>query len=127
MENNPDAAAKASKSSALPDRWILSRLNQVIRQVEENLDAYQFNDAANTLYKFVWHEFCDWYLEAIKPILYKEGAQEERKATVATLQRVLKDAIVLLHPFIPFVTEEIWHHLPGRRGLHHESALPRRR
>ncbi|ACL02204.1 Valyl-tRNA synthetase [Desulfatibacillum aliphaticivorans] len=124
VENNPDAAAKASKSRAIPDRWILSRLNQVILQVEESLEAYQFNEAANILYKFVWHEFCDWYLEAIKPILYREGAQEERNATVATLQRVLKDAIVLLHPFIPFVTEEIWHHMPGAEGSIMKAPYP---
>ena len=124
IENNPDAASKATKSKAIPDRWILSRLHQVIRQVEESLETYQFNEAANILYKFVWHEFCDWYLEAIKPILYNDDAKDERDATIATLQRVLTDTLVLLHPFIPFVTEEIWHHMPGTEGSIMKAPYP---
>ncbi|MBW2370839.1 MAG: valine--tRNA ligase [Deltaproteobacteria bacterium] len=74
---------------SLPDRWILSRL-----------------------YKFVWHEFCDWYLELIKPALYDE-TNDAGRVTSAVLARVLKETLILLHPFIPFVTEEIWHKLPG--------------
>ncbi|MBI9075738.1 MAG: valine--tRNA ligase [Desulfatibacillum sp.] len=124
IEKNPDAAANASKPTAIPDRWILSRLHQVTQQVEETLDSYQFNEAANILYKFVWHEFCDWYLEAVKPILYDETGKFDRNTTIATLQRVLTNTLVLLHPFIPFVTEELWHHMPGTQGSIMKAPFP---
>jgi valyl-tRNA synthetase len=98
---------------SLPDQWILSRLGQVSRDVADALDGYRFNEAAGSLYNFVWHEFCDWYLEAIKPALYDKAEPQAKQAASATLWRVLHDTLILLHPFVPFVTEEIWHHLPG--------------
>ncbi len=101
---------------SLQDRWVLSRLNRVARQTEAALDAYKFNEAAGAVYQFVWHELCDWYLEAVKPILYDEAAGMQKSATRGVLWRVLKDALVLLHPFAPFVTEEIWHSLPETEG-----------
>jgi len=109
---------------SLPDQWILSRLQRVTRTVAEALDDYRFNEAAGTLYQFVWHEFCDWYLEAIKPTLYDEQRVEEREITLKVLWRVLKETLVLLHPFIPFVTEEIWHRLPGTEGSIMNAAFP---
>ncbi len=107
----------------LPDRWILSRLQDTCRSVTEALDGYRFNDAAGVLYNFVWHEFCDWYLEAIKPVLYG-GRENVREATLAVLWRTLRDTLVLLHPFIPFVTEEIWSKLPGTEGSIMRAAYP---
>ncbi len=101
---------------SLPNRWILSRLNQVTDIVSETLDHYRFNDAAGTLYQFVWHEFCDWYLEIIKPALYGKMGEECKGATLSVLWHVLRETLILLHPFIPFVTEEIWHKLPGTNG-----------
>jgi valyl-tRNA synthetase len=101
---------------SLQDRWILSRLNRVARQTEAALDAYRFNEAAGAVYQFVWHELCDWYLEAIKPTLYDDAGSPEKAATLSVLWHVFKDALVLLHPFAPFVTEEIWHSLPGTEG-----------
>jgi valyl-tRNA synthetase len=98
---------------SLPDKWILSRLQKATADVTAALDSYRFNEAAGAIYSFVWHEFCDWYLEAIKPALYDKERQETSEATRAVLWRVLRDTLVLLHPFIPFVTEEIWHHMPG--------------
>jgi valyl-tRNA synthetase len=98
-------------SPALPDRWILSRLQAVIADTREALAAYRFNDAASTLYRFIWGEVCDWYLELAKPTLY--GTDDAAKtATRRTLVTVLDQTMRLLHPFMPFLTEEIWQALP---------------
>jgi len=97
------------------DQWIQFRLNETIAQVRKHLDSYNFNEAASSIYKFFWYEFCDWYLELTKPVLYgKKGGPEERKATQKALLFVLKNTLKLLHPFMPFITEEIWHRLPVR-------------
>ncbi|MFO7972217.1 MAG: valine--tRNA ligase, partial [Desulfobacterales bacterium] len=109
---------------SLVDRWILSRLNRVSGKVSEALDSYRFNDAAGALYNFVWHEFCDWYLEAIKPTLYGKEGQNRQQATLSVLWRVLHDTLILLHPFVPFITEEIWHKLPGTQGSIMKAAFP---
>jgi valyl-tRNA synthetase len=109
---------------ALPDRWILSRLSAVTAAVEEALDTYRFNDAAAALYNFVWHEFCDWYLEAIKPVLYDNEGPDRKAATIAVVGRVLHDTLILLHPFVPFVTEEIWQKLPGTQGSIMRAVFP---
>jgi valyl-tRNA synthetase len=114
IEQGYDGIDEANIS--LQDRWIISRLNRVVRQTETALDAYKFNEAAGAVYQFVWHELCDWYLESIKPILYDSGSQEKKSATLSVLWHVLKEALVLMHPFAPFVTEEIWHSLPGTNG-----------
>ena len=98
---------------SLPDRWILSRMIQVSRGVAETLDAYRFNDAAGIIYQFVWHEFCDWYLEIIKPLLYGDSNPSEKEKTLGVLSFVFSRTLVLLHPFTPFITEEIWQKLPG--------------
>jgi len=112
------------QSLSLPDKWILSRLQQATTDVTAALDSYRFNEAAGAIYNFVWHEFCDWYLEAIKPALYDKEGQEKVEVTRAVLWRVLRDTLVLLHPFIPFVTEEIWHHMPGTEGSIMKAAHP---
>jgi valyl-tRNA synthetase len=112
------------ESLSLVDRWILSRLYRVAVSVSESLDAYRFNDAAGVLYNFVWHEFCDWYLEAVKPTLYGKMGTDRKEATLGVLWRVLHDTLILLHPFIPFVTEEIWNKLPGAKGSIMKSTFP---
>ncbi len=112
------------QSLSLPDKWILSRLQQATADVTAALDSYRFNEAAGAIYNFVWHEFCDWYLEAIKSALYDKEGPEKLETTRAVLWRVLRDTLVLLHPFIPFVTEEIWHHMPGTEGSIMEAAHP---
>jgi valyl-tRNA synthetase len=114
----------SSEELSLPDRWILSRLRQTAEAAKDALDQYRFNDAAGALYQFVWHEFCDWYLEVIKPVLYDETDDIKKKATLAVLERVLQETIVLLHPFIPFVTEEIWSKLPGTSGSVMQAQFP---
>lgn len=104
-----------SQTRALEDRWILSRLSRVITQTRESLDRYEFNHAAKGLYDFVWHDFCDWYLEMAKVRLY--GSDPAAKAQAQhVLVSVLTDIVKLLHPFIPFITEEIWQRLPQRES-----------
>ncbi len=96
------------------DQWILSRYAFAAEEVNQALTNYKFNDAANILYSFTWHEFCDWYIELSKGNLYGEDV-EARKCTQIVLFTVLEGLLRMLHPIMPFVTEEIWHALPGDR------------
>ncbi len=106
------AAAEASSGDhlALPDRWITSRLNRVVTAVTELFDAYQYGEAGRRINDFLWNEFCDWYIEACKIRLYGDDPQAQAAAQ-ATLVAVLEQSLRLLHPYMPFVTEEIWQHL----------------
>jgi valyl-tRNA synthetase len=117
-------ATMTEKDLSLPDRWILSRFSWVADTVAEALDEYRFNDAASVAYQFVWHELCDWYLEAIKPTLYGKKGEQSKHATLTVLWRVLHDTLILLHPFMPFVTEEIWHKFPGTSGSIMKAVYP---
>jgi len=99
-------------NSSLADRWILSRLNSVVKDVESALAEYRFNDVASALYHFTWHEYCDWYLELSKPALMGDLGAAQRRATQTVLAHVLETALRLLHPIMPFITEEIWQNLP---------------
>jgi valyl-tRNA synthetase len=103
-----DEGSDENQATSLPDRWIRQELNRTIADVTKGLDEYRFNEAAAVIYQFVWHEFCDWYLELIKPTLYGKSEPAHRQATQQTLFSVLKTSLKLLHPFMPFVTEEIW-------------------
>ncbi len=103
--------ANAPAERSFPDRWILSRLNHTIQVVTTELDAYRFDRAANALYQFIWHEYCDWYLELIKPTL-QNPASLDAPGTRQTLVDTLETTMRLLHPFMPFLTEEIWQTLP---------------
>jgi len=105
-------ASLITPDSSLADRWILSRLNSVANEVQSALVDYRYNDVASSLYHFVWHEYCDWYLELSKPSLYEEKGSVSRKATQTVLAHVLETALRLLHPVMPFITEEIWQNLP---------------
>src|SRR6185437_10816456 len=93
-------------AATLEDRWILSRFNSVSRAVNEALPAYRFDEAANAIYDFFWGEFCDWYIELIKPRL-NEG--DAAKSTCANLVALFEASLRLLHPIMPFITDEIWH------------------
>ena len=97
----------------LADRWIISRYQSVIEDVTGYLKAYELGEAARVLYEFIWSEFCDWYIELAKPRLYGKTNQLDRYTAQSVLSSVLKGALELLHPFMPFITEEIWQHLPG--------------
>jgi valyl-tRNA synthetase len=108
-----DESAPVNASGSLPDKWIKTKLNEAIEGVTRNLDEYHFNDASAAIYHFIWHEFCDWYLELSKPVFYGKASPEQRQATQQTLNEVFKTMLQLLHPFMPFVTEELWQALNG--------------
>ncbi|NPB04919.1 MAG: class I tRNA ligase family protein [Aquificae bacterium] len=95
------------------DRWILYELNRTVKEVRAGLDAYDFARAARALYSFFWDQYCDWYIEFTKERVYKDGGPG-REAALNTLVFVLDRALRLLHPFMPFLTEEIWDHLPTK-------------
>ncbi len=99
------------KDSLYPvDKWILSKLNTLVREVTDNMDSFELGIAVQKVYDFIWDEFCDWYIEMVKPRLYSTEAGEEdgKRAALWTLQNVLIDALKLLHPYLPFITEEIF-------------------
>ncbi len=97
------------------DKWILATCNDVVKSVSENLDKYELGVAAQKVYDFIWEELCDWYIEMVKPRLYGED-KETKKAAIWTLRTVLKDALKMLHPYMPFVTEEIYCTLKDAEG-----------
>jgi valyl-tRNA synthetase len=104
-------------------RWILSRLSFAADEVDRSLAECRFNDAANSIYQFVWHELCDWYIEMVKPVLYDEAA--DRLPVKHCLLYTLEKTLRLLHPFMPYVTEEIWQHMPHRGGSIVTAEYPR--
>ncbi len=126
LSNLSGSRTDGSLASAerLEDRWILSRLAGVREEVSSALDEFRFNDAATSLYRFVWNDFCDWYLELAKARL-SEGETDSARAVRGTLARVLGDALKLLHPFTPFQTEVLWKALHGALGLDPGSLLVR--
>jgi valyl-tRNA synthetase len=96
------------------ERWILSRLNETTKAVNKSLSIFRFDEAAKALYQFFWHEFCDWYIEMAKPVLLgRHGDEDEQKKAKRVLLEALDRSLRLLHPFMPFVTEEIWLKLGG--------------
>ena len=109
---------------AVPERWIISKLNQLIQNVRTALDNFDFDIVAKELYQFFWHEFCDWYLELAKPAF---GGQEPERTSAAkdVAYTVLNYTLRLLHPIMPFVTEELWHHLPATEGYLMVAPFPK--
>ncbi|MCB2203769.1 valine--tRNA ligase [bacterium] len=109
----------------LEDRWIYSRLHETIRTLHETMDRYRVNDMSKTMYEFVWHDFCDWYIELIKDRLYSPD-EKLRRITLERALYVYDAMLKLLHPIMPFITEEIWHKMEsGREGLSiMEQSLP---
>ena len=97
---------------SLADKWILTKLRTTISEVTKNLDAFELNIAAEKIYDFIWGSFCDWYIEMAKPSLYSDNA-EEKKRVSAVLLKVLSTSMQLLHPFMPFITEELYQRLPN--------------
>jgi valyl-tRNA synthetase len=123
LDDFDPATPVPSQPDQLFHRWILGRLHDVVCDVRSAMDEYRFNDYAQTLYQFFWHEYCDWYLEMIKPELY--GNDRERRARAQAIASfVLKEILVMLHPVMPFVTEEIWHKLPNTAGSIMEATFP---
>ncbi len=100
-------------SPRFEDRWILSRLHSTIEACTASLEQFRFNEAAMSVYDFTWHSFCDWYLEMVKSRLYEPLSYHDKKAAQAILAKVFGQILHLLHPFVPFITEELWQHLKG--------------
>jgi valyl-tRNA synthetase len=117
---NQDCGAGGKCEYSVADRWIRSRLNTAIADVQSKLDEYRFDLATQSLYEFAWYEYCDWYLELTKPVLQSDTATaEQKRGTRQTLVQVLEGYLRLLHPLMPFVTEEIWQAvapLAGKQG-----------
>ena len=108
----------------LADRWIVSRLQQVIAQLEKNMTEFRLDHAAQNLYDFIWNEYCAWYLELSKPVLWDENAPAERKrGTRRTLVQMLETIMRLAHPFMPYITEKIWQNLKVSAGVEGESLM----
>jgi valyl-tRNA synthetase len=114
------------QSTALHDRWIVSRLNKTARDLNAAIDAYEFHSAVQTLYHFFWDDFCDWYIELAKADVTAEQPSDERTEARTRLLTVLEQALRLLHPFMPYITEELWRRLPGDKRLHpaYQGAEP---
>jgi valyl-tRNA synthetase len=108
-----DEQGVMSPTESLPDKWIKAKLNKAIDEVTRSLDGYHFNDAAAAIYRFIWHEFCDWYLELSKSALYSKVNSQQRQTTQRTLHDIFKTTLLLLHPFMPFLTEKLWQVLNG--------------
>jgi len=107
-------------------RWIRSRLSRTIKQVDEALEGYRFDLAARAMHEFVWHEFCDWYLELAKPALADDADAATARATRYTLATVLEATLRMLHPFVPFVTEEIWQRVRRPAGVDTDTIMKTR-
>jgi len=107
IEKAPDVTGVSLDSLTMADRWILSKVNTLTKDVTENLDKYELGIALQKVYDFIWEEFCDWYIEMVKPRLYNKD-DTTKAAAVWTLRTVLIQALKLLHPFMPFLTEEIF-------------------
>ncbi len=110
FDEEPDFGSVNPKKFTIADRWILSRMNTIAKEVTENLERFELGIALQKIYEFIWEEFCDWYIELVKPRLYDRDS-ETRLEALYVLNRVLANSMKLLHPFMPFITEEIYSHL----------------
>ena len=125
MNLDDDASYAYDESQlSLADKWILTKLNQTIGEVTKNLDAYELNIAAEKIYDFIWSSFCDWYIEMAKSSLYSDNAAEKKRVS-AVLLTVLSKSMQLLHPFMPFITEELYQRLPAHAETIMRTDWPR--
>ena len=124
LMNIPESDVDDIDASALDiaDRWMLARLNNIIREVTANIDNFDLNLAAQKSYDFIWTQFCDWYIEMAKPRLSGDD-DKQRRNTKAVLVKTLKDCLKLLHPFMPFITEELYQSLPSINGKKDETIM----
>lgn len=109
---------------SLADRWIISALQRAEREVVDALEQFRFDQASHAAYEFIWNEYCDWYLELSKPVLYgDEYSEAEKRGTRRTLVRVLESILRMAHPFMPFITEEIWQRIAPLAGVQGETIM----
>jgi valyl-tRNA synthetase len=114
MPEDEEAGTEIPAALNAEDKWILSRYNTVVREVTENMEKFELGIAVQKVYDFIWDEFCDWYIEMVKPRLYQSDDQAGKDAALWTLQTVLIGALKLLHPYMPFITEEIFTTIQSR-------------
>jgi valyl-tRNA synthetase len=114
---------KALANLTNADKWILSKLNKIIDQVTDNMDKFELGVAVSNIYDFIWEEFCDWYIEMVKPRLYSED-DNTKDSAIWTLKKVLIDSLKLLHPYMPFITEEIFCNIQDKEESIMISSLP---
>ena len=122
-EGKKISSLKECKLSAA-DKWIITKLNKTVKDVTLNMEKYEMGVALANLYDFVWTDFCDWYIELTKPVLYGED-DKKRNDTISVLTYVLSEIVKLLHPFIPFVTEKIYKSIPNAKGPLMLADFPR--
>ncbi len=120
-----DPALARRGTPSVADRWIKSRLTLATAAVRKAIDTYRFNDAASAVYQFLWHEYCDWYLEIAKRSLYQSESPEAKAVTQRTLVETLETTLRLLHPFMPFISEELWQRLPHEGESIMIAAFPK--
>jgi len=121
---NTDDMSDGDAQFSAADRWIRSRFDETTTAVHDNLATYRLDLAAKDIYEFTWHEFCDWYLELSKPILQSDDVSDElKRGTQQTLIHVLESLLRLVHPFMPFITEEIWLQVGPRAGIDGETIM----
>jgi valyl-tRNA synthetase len=109
---------------SLSDRWIISRLQQVEAEVARHVEGYRFDLASKELYEFIWNDYCDWYIELSKPVIYAEtSSKEQKRAARQTLVRVLEAMLCLLHPIMPYITEELWQRVAPLAGKQGDSIM----
>ncbi len=113
--------APEGKDLSFADKWILSKLNTTIEAVDRALESYRFNEAEAVIYDFFWHEFCDWYIEMVKPKIIERNTKYEIRTTEQVLIYVLESSLKLLHPFMPFVTEAVWQNIKERQSIMAEN------
>ena len=113
----PPKADGFGSGLSLADEWILSRLNKTIAGVTKSLEQYRFNEAESLAYDFFWHDFCDWYVEMVKPEITDQETRDKRQETEKVLIHVLETSLKLLHPFMPFVTEAVWQNIKERKSI----------
>jgi valyl-tRNA synthetase len=121
---NTEDISKGDIEYSVADRWIRSRFDETVTAVHDNFKTYRLDLAAKAIYEFTWHEFCDWYLELSKPILQSDDASaEQKRATQKTLIEVLESLLRLVHPLMPFITEEIWEQVAPRAGVEGDTIM----
>ncbi|TNF82711.1 MAG: valine--tRNA ligase, partial [Gammaproteobacteria bacterium] len=124
LMNCADANLEGEASESLADRWIRSRTRTMLADAERAIDTYRFDLYANTVYEFVWHEYCDWYLELTKPLLWDESATaEDLRGTRRTLLTTLDCLLRAAHPIMPFITETIWREVAPLLGSHGATIM----
>ncbi len=126
MNSEDKAVAQALDPAqcSVADRWIMSRFEETAQQIQEAMANFRFDLASQTLHEFIWNEYCDWYVELSKPVLWDEEANPEAaKMTRRVLLSTLEKSLRLLHPFMPFITEEVWQKLAPLLGIEGDSIM----